>query len=70
VATCTRAIDRLITSVGAHGMNENNPIQRHFRDIHALDNHTGLVWDNHGPLWGRLAIGLEPVQVRNFPVPV
>src|SRR5262249_24505640 len=49
VGIWTRAVDRLIGSVGAHGMAENSPIQRAFRDIHAVGNHTGLVWDNHGP---------------------
>ncbi|HLG72892.1 MAG TPA: acyl-CoA dehydrogenase family protein [Chloroflexota bacterium] len=66
----TRAVDRLIGSVGAHGMSENSPVQRAFRDIHAVGNHTGLVWDNHGPLWGRIAMGLEPASIRALPIPV
>jgi 3-hydroxy-9,10-secoandrosta-1,3,5(10)-triene-9,17-dione monooxygenase len=66
----TRAVDRLISSVGAHGMRDDNPVQRAFRDIHAVGNHTGLAWDNQVPLWGRLAIGLPPVQTRMFPLPV
>jgi 3-hydroxy-9,10-secoandrosta-1,3,5(10)-triene-9,17-dione monooxygenase len=70
VGIWTRAVDRLISSVGAHGMNDNNPIQRAFRDVHAVGNHTGLVWDNHGPLWGRLAVGCEPAAMRTFPIPV
>lgn len=70
VFTWTRSVDRLISSVGAHGMNENNPVQRAFRDIHAVGNHTGLAWDSQVPLWGRLAIGLAPNQARAFPIPV
>lgn len=66
----TRAVDRLISSVGAHGMNDDNPVQRAFRDIHAAGNHTGLAWDNQMPLWGRMAIGLPAGQTRMFPIPV
>jgi 3-hydroxy-9,10-secoandrosta-1,3,5(10)-triene-9,17-dione monooxygenase len=66
----TRSVDRLISSVGAHGMKDDNAVQRAFRDIHAAGNHTGLAWDNQVPLWGRLAIGLAPGQTRMFPIPV
>ena len=69
-AVWLRAVDRLVSSVGAHGVGEDTPFQRAFRDIHAVVNHTGLQWDSHVPLWGRLAVGLEPLQVRAFPIPV
>lgn len=70
VGVWTRAVDRLVSSVGAHNLGEDTPFQRAFRDIHAVGNHTGLVWDNHGPQWARLRLGLQPLQVRAFPLPV
>lgn len=70
VGVWARAVDRLIGSVGAHGMDIDNPVQRAFRDIHAVGNHVGLQWDNHGPLWGRIALGLEPTSIRALAVPV
>jgi 3-hydroxy-9,10-secoandrosta-1,3,5(10)-triene-9,17-dione monooxygenase len=70
VGVWTRAIDRLIGSVGAHGLKEDNPLQRAFRDIHAVGNHTGLVWDNQAPGWARLAMGLDHGNPRGLPLPV
>jgi 3-hydroxy-9,10-secoandrosta-1,3,5(10)-triene-9,17-dione monooxygenase len=70
VMVWTRAVDRLIASVGAHGMQDDSPMQRAFRDIHAVGNHTGLSWDNHVPVWGRLSVGLEPINARGVPIPV
>jgi 3-hydroxy-9,10-secoandrosta-1,3,5(10)-triene-9,17-dione monooxygenase len=70
VMVWTRAVDRLIGSVGAHGMKDDSLIQRAFRDIHAAGNHTGLVWDNHVPVWGRLSVGLDPLNARGLPLPV
>jgi hypothetical protein len=37
----TRAVDRLVTAVGAHGVLESNPIHRASHDVHALANHVG-----------------------------
>jgi 3-hydroxy-9,10-secoandrosta-1,3,5(10)-triene-9,17-dione monooxygenase len=70
VMVWTRAVDRLIASVGAHGLQDDSPMQRAFRDIHAVGNHTGLNWDNHVPMWARVAVGLEPSNARGLPVPV
>ena len=36
---CTRAVDRLASAVGAHGMLEDTPIQRAFCDVRAVSNH-------------------------------
>lgn len=70
VMVWTRAVDRLIASVGAHGLQDDSPMQRAFRDIHAVGNHTGLNWDNHVPMWGRVAVGLAASNARGLPVPV
>jgi 3-hydroxy-9,10-secoandrosta-1,3,5(10)-triene-9,17-dione monooxygenase len=67
---CARAVDRLTLSVGAHNIEENNPVHRASRDVHAVANHVGLQWDTHAELYGRVATGLEPIQRRAFPIPI
>lgn len=56
---CTRAVDRLVTAVGAHGILEANPIHRAARDIHAISNHVGVSWDLAAIPFGRAALGLD-----------
>lgn len=70
VVVCARAVDRLTLAAGAHALGEDNPLHRAARDIHAVANHTGLQWDTHGELFGRVATGLEPIQRRAFPIPI
>ena len=61
---CTRAVDRLVTAVGAHGMLEDTPIQRAFRDVHAIANHMGNNWDVQAIPYAREVLGLPPLPVR------
>ncbi len=56
---CVQAVDRLLTSVGAHGIDADNPIHRAGRDIHAIGTHSGN-WDARGFAYSRWAFGLEP----------
>src|SRR5262249_39906100 len=42
---CTRAVDRLALAIGAHGMLDDTPFQRAFRDVHAVANHGANGWD-------------------------
>jgi 3-hydroxy-9,10-secoandrosta-1,3,5(10)-triene-9,17-dione monooxygenase len=67
---CAHAVDRLTLSVGAHNIDENNPVHRASRDVHAVANHVGLQWDIHAESYGRVATGLEPIQRRAFPIPI
>ena len=61
---CTRAVDRLATAVGAHGMLEDTPIQRAFRDVHAVANHGANNWDLQAVPYAREVLGLPPAQGR------
>jgi alkylation response protein AidB-like acyl-CoA dehydrogenase len=61
---CTRAVDRLASAVGAHGMLEDTPIQRAFRDVHAVANHGANNWDLQAVPYAREVFGLPPVQGR------
>ena len=61
---CARAVDRVATAVGAHGMLEDTPIQRAFRDVHAVANHGANNWDVQAVPYAREVLGLPPLQVR------
>ena len=62
VALCVRAVGRLSAVMGAHGMIDQHPVQRAARDVNALANHTGLVWDIQGLFYAKLALGLDPLE--------
>jgi 3-hydroxy-9,10-secoandrosta-1,3,5(10)-triene-9,17-dione monooxygenase len=61
VSLCVQAIDRLVVSVGAHGMSDDNVIQRASRDAHAVANHGANAFDNSGVTYARFALGLPPI---------
>ncbi|MBV9120065.1 MAG: acyl-CoA dehydrogenase [Chloroflexi bacterium] len=56
---CTRAVDRLATALGAHGILDDNPVQRAFRDVHAIANHVAVNWDTQALRYSQLALGLD-----------
>jgi 3-hydroxy-9,10-secoandrosta-1,3,5(10)-triene-9,17-dione monooxygenase len=56
---CTEAVDTLHTMAGANGIYDRSPIQRLFRDQHALRGHIGFSWDAQGSPWGLVALGGE-----------
>ncbi|HUY19967.1 MAG TPA: acyl-CoA dehydrogenase family protein [Candidatus Binataceae bacterium] len=57
--SCMRAVDVIHQASGAHGLFEEFPIQRAFRDVHAINAHAALRWDSNGLQSGRLALGLD-----------
>jgi 3-hydroxy-9,10-secoandrosta-1,3,5(10)-triene-9,17-dione monooxygenase len=61
VQLCVRAVDRLAAVVGAHGMLEDTPVQRAFRDVHAIGNHAANSFDVTTVAYARHALGLPPV---------
>jgi 3-hydroxy-9,10-secoandrosta-1,3,5(10)-triene-9,17-dione monooxygenase len=56
---CMRAVDLIHYIGGAHALFEENPIQRAFRDVHAVNAQIGLRWDIGALPYGRFALGLE-----------
>jgi 3-hydroxy-9,10-secoandrosta-1,3,5(10)-triene-9,17-dione monooxygenase len=56
---CTEAVDELHALAGAHGIYDRYPIERLFRDQHALGAHIGFSWDAQGAPWGLVALGGE-----------
>lgn len=59
VTLCTEAVDHLHALAGANGIYDSYPIQRIFRDQHALAGHFGFSFDIHGANWGLAALGGE-----------
>lgn len=59
VQLCTEAVDSLHAMAGANGIYDRYPMQRVFRDAHALLGHIGFSWDAQGWPWGLDALGGE-----------
>jgi len=59
---CTEAIDELHALAGANGIYDRYPIQRIFRDQHALSAHIGFSWDAQAGPWALVAMGGEFVS--------
>jgi alkylation response protein AidB-like acyl-CoA dehydrogenase len=60
VAACLRAVDGLFRASGASALFDASPLQRAFRDLHAMAAHNLLQLDAAADLFGRLDLGLSP----------
>ena len=56
-----RAVDIAVELTGAAGLYTKNPIQRHFRDAHAISHHVAVVWDIGAQIYGAATLGLPPL---------
>jgi 3-hydroxy-9,10-secoandrosta-1,3,5(10)-triene-9,17-dione monooxygenase len=56
--SCANAIHRLVRQMGAIGLSDGNPVQRHFRDITAASAQIGLNWDRNMGMFGKWALGV------------
>jgi 3-hydroxy-9,10-secoandrosta-1,3,5(10)-triene-9,17-dione monooxygenase len=59
VQLCTEAVDSLHSLAGANGIYDQYPMQRMFRDAHALMGHFGFNWDAQSMPWGAVAVGAD-----------
>ncbi len=57
--TCTNAIYRLVRVMGATGIFDTNPVQRHWRDLSVMASQVGVNWDINMTAYGRYALGLD-----------
>lgn len=53
VDRCSRVVLQLFRGSGGRAIYENNPLQRHFRDIHAMTQHAAMDADGTGETYGR-----------------
>ena len=56
---CRRAVDVLFGASGGAALYDRNPIQRSFRDIHAINAHISFNFDIAGAQYGRAVLGME-----------
>ena len=61
---CLRAVERMYNSLGAPANNDSGPLQRYWRDMHAMVAHTCVNFDSAGVNFGRMALGL-PLNPRD-----
>ena len=55
--TCCDAVDELLPLTGGRGLETSHPMQRAWRDVHAVAQHIGLVWDLQTGLYGNVLLG-------------
>jgi alkylation response protein AidB-like acyl-CoA dehydrogenase len=54
---CCDAVDELLPLTGGRGLETSHPMQRAWRDVHAVAQHIGLVWDLQTGLYGNVLLG-------------
>jgi 3-hydroxy-9,10-secoandrosta-1,3,5(10)-triene-9,17-dione monooxygenase len=59
-----RAVNRLMAASGGRGIFLDNPIQRTWRDAHAIHAHAGNNPDRAAAVFGRSEFGLPPTDIR------
>lgn len=55
---CVSAVTRLVRQMGAIGLSDTNPVQRHYRDVTAMATQIAVNWDRGMMPFGRAALGL------------
>lgn len=55
---CVSAVERLYPLGGAQGLSTGDPLQRAWRDVHAVGQHIALVWDIQAVNYGAVRLGL------------
>lgn len=58
VNLCTKAVDIVFGLAGGGGLYDTSPVQRAFRDAHAITAHIAFNMDAAGTTYGRAALGL------------
>jgi len=64
VRLAAQAVDALYPLLGAKGLDADHPVQRAWRDVHALAAHAALGWDIQAQHYGRAVLGLPPTDPR------
>src|SRR5438067_12533621 len=59
-----RAVDRLMMASGGRGIFLANPIQRAWRDVHAMQAHASNNIERAAAVFGRSEFGLPPTDIR------
>jgi 3-hydroxy-9,10-secoandrosta-1,3,5(10)-triene-9,17-dione monooxygenase len=57
---CVEATEQVYMASGGSANYESNPLQRYWRDVHAMAAHVVLNFDSVGEIFGRSALGIPP----------
>jgi len=57
---CVEAVDNLFEASGGSGLHDGHPVQRAWRDMHAVAAHISLRWDGNAEHYGRITWGRTP----------
>ncbi len=60
VRQCMEAAEILYLACGGSGIGEANPVQRAWRDLHAVNMHGLLTLETNQEMYGRIVLGLAP----------
>ncbi len=60
VRQCLDAVETLYLACGGSGIAESNPVQRAWRDLHAVSMHGASTLETNQEMYGRLLLGLPP----------
>lgn len=60
VRLCLEAVEDIFLACGGSGLAEKSPIQRAWRDVHAMSEHATLQFRTNAEIRGRTLLGLEP----------
>jgi 3-hydroxy-9,10-secoandrosta-1,3,5(10)-triene-9,17-dione monooxygenase len=60
VRQCLEAVETLYLACGGSGIGESNPVQRAWRDLHAVNMHGLLTLETNQEMYGRVVLGLPP----------
>ncbi len=55
-----QAVDAVFLAMGGSALGMHHPVQRFWRDIHAVASHISLNWDSVSAMYGQHVFGLEP----------
>jgi 3-hydroxy-9,10-secoandrosta-1,3,5(10)-triene-9,17-dione monooxygenase len=55
---CVRAVERIYSASGGGANFDSNPLQRYWRDVHAMAAHSGVNFDAAAENFGRMELGL------------
>jgi 3-hydroxy-9,10-secoandrosta-1,3,5(10)-triene-9,17-dione monooxygenase len=55
---CVQAMENLLPLLGGRGLIASDPVQRAWRDVHAVAQHVAMVWDVQASLYGPVRLGL------------
>jgi len=57
-----RAAELLFNAQGGHGLHDDNPVQRAFRDLEAVQAHIVGCWDVPALNYGQVMLGVPPAD--------